>query len=100
MIYVLLSLCFCSQLAGTINRSFGLRYNPYTQSVEVLSTPEKIASLVSELRGDLCIVSDALKRINEQENNSADENATEEAVKKLLKQLSADDKKAKSMQLK
>ncbi|XP_065171266.1 tryptophan 5-hydroxylase 1-like isoform X2 [Atheta coriaria] len=50
--------------AGTIQRPFGIRYNPYTQSVEVLSNAQKITALVSELRGDLCIVNDALKKIS------------------------------------
>nr|BAJ83476.1 tryptophan hydroxylase [Gryllus bimaculatus] len=53
--------------AGRIQRPFGVRYNPYTQSVEVLSNAEKIAALVSELRGDLCIVSNALRKIHEQD---------------------------------
>lgn len=44
------------KFAATIQRPFGVRYNPYTQSVEVLSSAEKIAGLMSELRGDLCIV--------------------------------------------
>ena len=42
--------------AATIRRPFGIRYNPYTQSVEVLSSAEKIAGIMSELRGDICIV--------------------------------------------
>ncbi|KAI5735291.1 hypothetical protein M8J77_016705 [Diaphorina citri] len=55
------------EFAGTIQRPFGVRYNPYTQSVEVLSNSEKIAALVSELRGDLCIVRNALKKIHARE---------------------------------
>ncbi|CAL8115370.1 unnamed protein product [Orchesella dallaii] len=53
--------------AGKIQRPFGVRYNPYTQSVEILSNAQKIAALVSELRGDLCIVRNALKKIHEQD---------------------------------
>lgn len=49
--------------ASTIKRPFGVRYNPYTQSVEILSNTRKILALVSELKGDLCIVTNALKRI-------------------------------------
>lgn len=49
---------------STIQRPFGVRYNPYTQSVEILSNVEKIAALVSELRGDLCIVRNALEKIH------------------------------------
>lgn len=65
--------------AGQIKKPFGLRYNPYTQSVEVLSNAEKIAALVSELRGDLCIVSNALKKIHEQ-----DETVDVEGITHLL----------------
>ncbi|KAK7494568.1 hypothetical protein BaRGS_00014221 [Batillaria attramentaria] len=51
------------QFAGTIKRPFAVRYNPYTNSVDVLDSTRRIATVVSELRGDLCIVSDALRRI-------------------------------------
>ncbi|XP_050300568.1 tryptophan 5-hydroxylase 1 isoform X2 [Anthonomus grandis grandis] len=50
--------------AEQIQRPFGIRYNPYTQSVEVLSNAQKITAVVSELRGDLCIVNSALKKIS------------------------------------
>lgn len=65
--------------AGQIKKPFGLRYNPYTQSVEILSNAEKIAALVSELKGDLCIVSNALKKIHEQ-----DETVDVESITSLL----------------
>lgn len=65
--------------ASQIKKSFGVRYNPYTQSVEILSNAEKIAALVSELRGDLCIVSNALKKIHEQ-----DETVDVEGITNLL----------------
>ena len=35
--------------------------------MEVLSSAEKIAGLMSELRGDLCIVHNALQKIHEQD---------------------------------
>lgn len=54
--------------ANQIERPFGIRYNPYTQSVEVLTDAQKITAVVSELRGDLCIVSNALKKIHEQDD--------------------------------
>ena len=67
------------QFAGQIKRPFGVRYNPYTQSVEVLSNAQKIAALVSELKGDLCIVSNALRKIHEQ-----DETVDVEGIANLL----------------
>lgn len=57
------------KFAEQIQRPFGVRYNPYTQSVEVLSNAQKITALVSELRGDLCIVNSALKKIGARDNN-------------------------------
>lgn len=71
---------FHRAFAGGIKRPFGVRYNPYTQSVEVLSSAEKIAALVSELRGDLCIVNCALKLIQEQVISTA----TAKKIKFLL----------------
>ncbi|XP_069692663.1 tryptophan 5-hydroxylase 1 [Periplaneta americana] len=65
--------------AGRIQRPFGVRYNPYTQSIEVLSNSQKIAALVSELRGDLCIVSNALRKIHEH-----DETVDVEGITSLL----------------
>lgn len=52
------------EYANSIKKPFGVRYNPYTQSVEILSNTDKIVALVSELRGDLCIVSNALRKIH------------------------------------
>lgn len=54
----------CREFADSIQKPFGVRYNPYTQSVEILSNTDKIVALVSELRGDLCIVSNALRKIH------------------------------------
>ncbi|KAK8392607.1 hypothetical protein O3P69_014787 [Scylla paramamosain] len=59
-----------------IQRPFGVRYNPYTHSVEILSNVEKIAALVSELRGDLCIVRNALEKIHDTDDNVDIENIT------------------------
>jgi len=43
------------EFASTIKRPFGVRYNPYTQSVEILSNTRKIMALVSELKGNCCV---------------------------------------------
>lgn len=55
---------FKRKYAEQIQKPFGVRYNPYTQSVEVLSNAKKITALVSELRGDLCLVNSALRKIS------------------------------------
>lgn len=50
--------------AENIQRPFGVKYNPYTQTVDVLSNAKRITAAVSELRGDLCIVSSALRKVS------------------------------------
>ncbi|KAF7495658.1 Tryptophan 5-hydroxylase 1 [Sarcoptes scabiei] len=57
------------EFAKTIKRPFGIRYNPYTQSVEILSNTKKILNLVRELKGDLCIVTNALAKIHEDDDS-------------------------------
>ena len=63
--------------ALTIKRPFGVRYNPYTGSVEILSNTQKIMDLVSELKGDLCIVTNALTKIGGYDNKPIPEVADE-----------------------
>lgn len=67
--------------AETIKRPFMVRYNPYTQTVEVLSNAKKITAVMSELRGDLSIVSSALRKIS-----ALDENLDVETLSNLLLQ--------------
>lgn len=74
---------YCRSFAEQIHRPFGVRYNPYTQSVEVLSNEQKIEAVVSELRGDLCIVNSALKKISERDAN-LDIHRFEELLRKGL----------------
>lgn len=71
-IYVYLKFInLCNQLfllirnfADSIQRPFGVRYNPYTQEVEVLSNAQKITAFVSELKGDLSLVCQAMRKIS------------------------------------
>lgn len=53
----------------TIQRPFGVRYNAYTQSVDILSSAQKITAAMSELRGDICLVSSAMKKISAQDSS-------------------------------
>lgn len=50
--------------AETIQRPFIVRYNPYTQSVDVLSNARKITAFVSELRGDLSLAKSAMRKVS------------------------------------
>ncbi|XP_076847097.1 tryptophan 5-hydroxylase 1a isoform X2 [Brachyhypopomus gauderio] len=54
------------EFAKTIKRPFTVRYNPYTQSVDVLKDTPSINSVVEELRHELDIVGDALSRLDKQ----------------------------------
>lgn len=62
-------ICFSRMYADQIQRPFGVRYNPYTQSVEVLSSAKRITAVVCELRGDLSIVSSALRKVSAMDQN-------------------------------
>lgn len=55
------------KFASTIKRPFAVRFNPYTQSVDVLDNTRCIGYIVSEVKGELCIVSDALRRVHQME---------------------------------
>ncbi|XP_070757916.1 tryptophan 5-hydroxylase 1-like isoform X2 [Enoplosus armatus] len=52
------------EFAKTIQRPFTVRYNPYTQSVDVLKDTNSINSMVEDIRHELDIVEDALNRLN------------------------------------
>ncbi|KAE8297180.1 Tryptophan 5-hydroxylase [Larimichthys crocea] len=52
------------EFAKTIQRPFTVRYNPYTQSVDVLKDTNSINSMVKDIRHELDIVEDALNRLN------------------------------------
>uniref|UniRef100_A0A8C1ME04 tryptophan 5-monooxygenase n=1 Tax=Cyprinus carpio TaxID=7962 RepID=A0A8C1ME04_CYPCA len=54
------------EFAKTIKRPFSVRYNPYTQSVDVLKDTTSINNMVEELRHELDIIGDALSRLNKQ----------------------------------
>ncbi|CAG0918187.1 unnamed protein product [Notodromas monacha] len=51
----------------TIQRPFAVRYNAYTQSIDVLTDSNKINSIISELKGDLYIVKNAINKINQEQ---------------------------------
>jgi hypothetical protein len=65
-----------------IKRPFAVRYNPYNQSIEILSNAQKVTEIVSDITGDICIIFNALKRLECQ----ADENDEYSPNHKLIKQ--------------
>jgi len=50
-------------LCDKIDRPFAVRYNPYTQSVEVMDTKEKIMNLTSDVQGDISVLKEAFNRL-------------------------------------
>ncbi|KAM9408331.1 tryptophan 5-hydroxylase 1-like [Pholidichthys leucotaenia] len=52
------------EFAKTLRRPFTIRYDPYTQSVDVLEDTGNINSLVKDIRHELDMVEDALNRLN------------------------------------
>ncbi|KAI9517807.1 Tryptophan 5-hydroxylase 1 [Dissostichus eleginoides] len=52
------------EFAKTIWRPFTVRYDPYTQSVDVLKDTNSINSMVKDIRHELDIVEDALNRLH------------------------------------
>jgi len=50
--------------AVTIPRKFGIRYNPYTLSVEVLDNTYQMAQMTADLKGEIARLEDALKKIS------------------------------------
>ncbi|KAM9660334.1 tryptophan 5-hydroxylase 1 [Trichechus inunguis] len=54
------------EFTKTIKRPFGVKYNPYTRSIQILKDTKSITSAVNELRHDLDVVSDSLAKISRQ----------------------------------
>jgi len=50
-------------LCEKIDRPFAVRYNPYTQSVEVMDTKEKVINLTSDVQGEISILREAFNRL-------------------------------------
>nr|XP_054774889.1 protein henna-like [Lytechinus pictus] len=50
--------------AKKIERPFSVRYNPYTQSVEVLDQKESLKDMITGIKGELSILNEALDKIN------------------------------------
>lgn len=52
------------EFARTIPRPFSVRYNPYTQSVEVIKDKMSLEKVLSDIRYDLDIVQDAVGKVS------------------------------------
>lgn len=58
-------LCNFSSFALTIPKPFSIRYNPYTQSIETINSQNQLVSIVRELKGEINVLEDALKKIED-----------------------------------
>jgi len=52
-----------------LERPFGVRYNPYTQSVEVFDNATQITRLAKNIKQDMHILHDAMERLEKMENS-------------------------------
>jgi len=50
--------------ADTLSRPFSLRYNPYTQSIDILDTKDKLVSLASVIKAQASSLAAALNRMS------------------------------------
>ena len=51
------------EYASKIPRPFHLRYNPYTQNIEMLDKKEKVLSLICEMKCEMDVLYEALKKV-------------------------------------
>ncbi|ELT91345.1 hypothetical protein CAPTEDRAFT_157066 [Capitella teleta] len=51
--------------ASTIPRKFGVRYNPYTQSVDVLDNPTQMTRYTSDIKGEMTRLEDAMRKFSQ-----------------------------------
>lgn len=57
-------------LAASIKKPFEVRYNPYTQTVQTLTSSDKIMDIAKELKGDVYLIANAIRKIQENETES------------------------------
>ncbi len=53
-----------------IKRPFAVRYNPYNQTIEILSNAQQVSNIITDVKGDICIVFDALKKMEETKDST------------------------------
>ncbi|XP_033101669.1 tryptophan 5-hydroxylase 1-like [Anneissia japonica] len=51
------------EYACTIRRPFTVRYDPYTQSIDVLTSTTQVATIIDDLKSDLYVLCKALKKM-------------------------------------
>lgn len=51
------------EYAASLNRPFSVRYNPYTQTIEVLDKKEKLLRFATSIKADMHLLIDAIAHI-------------------------------------
>jgi phenylalanine-4-hydroxylase len=51
------------QFTETLNRPFSVRYNPYTQTVEILDTKQKLGHFVKEIQTQISTLAQAISKL-------------------------------------
>ncbi len=51
------------EFAAGMARPFSVRYNPYTETIEVLDTKEKLVRYAATIRGEMQTLVDALSKL-------------------------------------
>ncbi|XP_033628820.1 tryptophan 5-hydroxylase 1-like [Asterias rubens] len=64
--------------ASSIRRPFSLRYNPYTQTVDILQTADQINSVIDELKDDLSLLSSVLEKVMVPDDATGEQNNIQE----------------------
>jgi len=49
--------------AETIPRDFGVRYNPYTQTVEILDSKPQIQKLIQDVQQDMQVLLHSMRKL-------------------------------------
>lgn len=52
------------EFAATMDRPFSVRYDPYTQTIQVLDSREKILNFAANISHDMGVLTDALQKLN------------------------------------
>ena len=51
------------EYASKMNRPFSVRYNPFTETIEVLDTKEKVIRYAGNIRGEMQTLVDAISKL-------------------------------------
>lgn len=56
---------YCRKYANTIPRPFGVRFNAYTESIEILDSKKQIENLMNTIQLEFSVLQNALKKLDE-----------------------------------